>query len=208
MTFFQQQISTSTDGEVTTVTVSLPASRRSSRRGSVDLGVMPPNARRSRRNSLDLFTAEYDVKLSNRSGLATPVSMEQKNVCHIRIDDRENTLLKLCPRCHGVGHGVSDCTEYGDMTCPRCLDWNHWEDSCPNSDVICSTCNTVGHLPVIHGATDWKQRRMIVDTHGWEPFREWFYELSFRSWYIKEHQGTLQFVTDPRLFPIFYLLIE
>ena len=57
----------STDGDtVTSVTVSLPASRRSSRRGSVDLGAMPPTARRSRRNSIDLYTAEYDVKLSNR----------------------------------------------------------------------------------------------------------------------------------------------
>jgi hypothetical protein len=35
----------------------------------------------------------------------------------------------------------------------------------------------------VHDAKDYKQRRMIVDTLGWEPFREWFYELSFRSWW-------------------------
>jgi hypothetical protein len=110
-------------------------------------------------------------------------SMEQKNVCHIRIEDLENSLLKLCPRCHGVGHSVKECSEFGDLSCPRCLDWNHWEDSCPNVDVICSSCNNVGHLPSLHDASNYKQRRMIVDTLGWEPFREWFYELSFRSWW-------------------------
>lgn len=110
-------------------------------------------------------------------------SMEQKNVCHIRIEDLENSLLKLCPRCHGVGHSVKECSEFGDLSCPRCLDWNHWEDSCPNVDVICSSCNNVGHLPSLHEASNYKQRRMIVDTLGWEPFREWFYELSFRSWW-------------------------
>ena len=116
----------------------------------------------------------------SRSGQATPLSMEQKNVCHIRIDDCQNSLIKLCPRCHGVGHLVSECSEFGNLSCPRCLQWDHWEDSCPSSDVMCDTCNTVGHLAVVHSAEDYKQRRMVVDTLGWEPFREWFYELSYR----------------------------
>jgi len=78
---------------------------------------------------------------------------------------------------------VEDCTEFGNLTCPRCLDWNHWEDSCPETDNFCTICSTMGHHPAVHEVTDYKQRRMVVDTLGWQAFREWFYELSFRSWW-------------------------
>jgi hypothetical protein len=47
---------------------------------------------------LRFFVKNNDHNIDPRSGHATPVSMEQKNVCHIRIEDLENTLLKLCPR--------------------------------------------------------------------------------------------------------------
>ena len=30
---------------------------------------------------------------------------------------------------------------------------------------------------------DFRQRRAIVDTLGWQPFQSWFYENSFRSWW-------------------------
>ena len=56
---------------MTSVTVSLPSSKRASRRGSIDLGngtITNGNGgtgsrQRSRRNSIDLYTADYNIKL-------------------------------------------------------------------------------------------------------------------------------------------------
>ena len=36
---------------------------------------------------------------------------------------------------------------------------------------------------MVHEASDFRQRRAIVDTIGWEPFQSWFYENEFRSWW-------------------------
>ena len=47
----------------------------------------------------------------------------------------------------------------------------------------CETCQEYGHHKVVHDAADFRQRRAIVDTLGWEPFQNWFYESSFRSWW-------------------------
>jgi len=35
-------------------------------------------------------------------------------------------------------------------------------------------------MEAIHSANDFKQRRAIVDTIGWEPVKDWFFEPDFR----------------------------
>ena len=70
-----------------------------------------------------------------------------------------------------------------DLSCPRCLEWSHWEDTCRWDSEICSNCGFPGHSPEVHSVSKFKQRRSVVDTVGWEPFREWFYEETFRSWW-------------------------
>ena len=73
-----------------------------------------------------------------------------------------------------------------DLFCPRCLEWDHWEDTCPFNSFgggggeECSACGGKGHSAAVHGASKFKQRRFIVDTVGWQPFTEWFYESTFR----------------------------
>ena len=39
------------------------------------------------------------------------------------------------------------------------------------------------YSPKCHDVTDFRQRRVIIDTIGWEPFQSWFYENEFRSWW-------------------------
>ena len=74
-----------------------------------------------------------------------------------------------------------------DLFCPRCLEWDHWEDTCPSNafggvgGLECSVCGAKGHAAAVHNASKFKQRRSIVDTIGWQPFTEWFYESTFRS---------------------------
>lgn len=171
-------------------TVSLPASKRTSRRGSVDFGGLPPK-QRSRRNSIDLYSADYDIKLlANKAAneISSSQKSEAKNSCHIRVDDMEKSKLKLCQRCHSHMHKVNDCPEFGSLKCPRCMEWSHWEDTCWTNEatdqmITCDTCLAMGHTPAVHEAVDFKQRRAIVDTLGWEAFQSWFYEPTFRSWW-------------------------
>ncbi|XP_023323711.1 uncharacterized protein LOC111697812 [Eurytemora carolleeae] len=166
--------------DVTTVTVSLPPSRNTSRinsrRGSVDIG------KRSRRNSLDIFTAEYSVKMAQGNKVD---SLQQKTAFHMKVDNKDESDLKLCGRCHLPTHNTATCTEYNNLFCPRCLSWEHWEDSCPiqDQDINCSRCNYIGHLEEVHDVTNVHQRRTCVDHLGWEPFQTWFYEPDFRNWW-------------------------
>ena len=62
------------------VTLSLPPSRGTSRRGSSDLGRL--GGRGSRRNSLDIYTAEYAVRLNSSNRVA---AMEQKTAFHMKV---------------------------------------------------------------------------------------------------------------------------
>jgi len=116
------------------------------------------------------------------------MKMIQRSSSHIRVEDMANSKLKFCPRCHSPHHGVNECKEFGDLMCPRCMEWEHWEDSCwttddPDDLAQCETCLEYGHVSSVHDVMDFKQRRAIVDTVGWEPFQPWFYENSFRSWW-------------------------
>ncbi|XP_040575951.1 uncharacterized protein [Lepeophtheirus salmonis] len=168
-------------GSVLNITVSLPASRRGSRCPSTDRN---GTASRSRRNSMDLYSAEYKMKLS-KDGKST---LEQKSVCHIKVDEKNKDDLNLCGRCHNMNHFTARCTEFGNLKCPRCLEWDHWEDTCPTALIstdcsICDKCGANGHVGIIHSATDFNQRRCIVDMLGWVSFQEWFYEFNFRSWW-------------------------
>ena len=62
---------TTKDG-TTSVTVSLPPSRRGSRRGSISEG---GGQIRSRKNSMDLYSANYNVRLSRQG---SPTRLQQK----------------------------------------------------------------------------------------------------------------------------------
>jgi len=177
-------ISVSTDSnDVTNVMVSLPASkntsRTTSRRNSVDL----TGARKGRRGSLDIYTAEYAVKIGNKKNIT---NMEQKTTFHMKVDNQNETDLNLCGRCHLPTHKTAKCTEFGDNNCPRCLAWEHWEDSCWAADTpkpICERCNYEGHTQEVHDTDQYAQRRACVDALGWEPFQEWFYDQAFRGWW-------------------------
>ena len=104
-------------GEVTNVMVSLPASKTTSRglspiltpnlttltltyllatsrRNSVDLS---SKGRRSRRGSLDIYTADYAVKIGNQKNIT---KMQQKNSFHMKVDNKDESDMNLCGRCH------------------------------------------------------------------------------------------------------------
>lgn len=177
---------TNDESDVTQVIVSLPASRNgsrvTSRRNSVSLG----NNRRSRRNSLDVYTAEYAVQVANKSEGGKIQKMEKKTDYHIKVDNEAESGLKLCGRCHLPTHKTEECTEFTDNCCPRCLSWEHWEDSCWTTDSpmeVCSVCNYEGHTDQVHETKKYTQRRAIVDALGWEPFENWFYDQDFRGWW-------------------------
>jgi hypothetical protein len=73
------------------VTLSLPPSRGTSRRGSTDQG------RGSRRNSLDIYTAEYAVRLNANNRVA---AMEQRTAFHMKVGERTFNCGPLRGWCH------------------------------------------------------------------------------------------------------------
>jgi len=179
-------ISVSTDSnDVTNVMVSLPASknasRATSRRNSVDLSA---GGGRGRRGSLDIYTAEYAVKIGNKKNIT---NMEQKTTFHMKVDNKDETDLNLCGRCHLPTHKTAKCTDFGENSCPRCLSWNHWEESCwmheDGQMPVCERCDYEGHTPEVHETDKYTQRRACVDALGWEPFQDWFYDQQFRTWW-------------------------
>lgn len=106
-----------------------------------------------------------------------------------RSMSRERNVAKIryCWRCHHAGHENWQCQE--DVQpggwCPRCLESTHWEDACwvEAAHVLCPICSIPGHLPCVHQATDFRQRKLVIDTFGWLAFREWFQDMTFRSWW-------------------------
>merc|ERR1712133_214786 len=70
------------------------------------------------------------------------------NSFHMKVDNKDENNLNLCGRCHLPNRKTATCTEYGDNCCPRCLAWDHWEDTCWTQDSpahVCATCNYEGH---------------------------------------------------------------
>jgi len=37
--------------------------------------------------------------------------------------------------------------------------------------------------PICDRMDEYNQRRACIDEHGWEPYREWFYDPAFRAWW-------------------------
>ena len=58
-------------------------------------------AGRGRRGSLDIYTAEYAVKIGNKKNIT---DMEQKTTFHMKVDNRADTDMNLCGRCHLPTH--------------------------------------------------------------------------------------------------------
>ncbi len=132
--------------QTTSATVSLRGSRRSSRAASPDRASSSASggAIRSRRNSMDLYTADVEIKLSKKRG-GSVESLVERSTLHIRCDEDTRGDLRLCARCHAPDHDAGACTEFGALGCPRCLEWDHWEDTCPHREdeegaVPCKIC--------------------------------------------------------------------
>ena len=109
-----------------------------------------------------------------------PVQRSRRTSGRKRSMSRERSVAKIryCWRCHKAGHENWQCREEVQPGgwCPRCLETSHWEDECwvEASAVTCPICSLPGHLPCIHQATDFRQRKLVIDTFGWLPFKEWF----------------------------------
>jgi len=101
--------------------------------------------------------------------------------------DKNIAKTRYCWRCHKAGHENWECKEdiQPDEWCARCLETTHWEDNCwvDATHVLCPICSVPGHLPAIHQATDFRQRKLVIDTFGWLSFKDWFQDLAFRSWW-------------------------
>ena len=62
----------------------------------------------------------------------------------------------------------------GYLSC-RCLATDHWLDQCRvTTDTLCTVCYIPGHLPSIHQANNFRQRKLVIDTFGWLAFKDWF----------------------------------
>ena len=51
--------------------------------------------------------------------------------------------------------------------------------------MLCPICSIPGHLPCVHQATDFRQRKLVIDTFGWLAFKEWFQVGPENSFYEK-----------------------
>ena len=58
------------------------------------------------------------------------LTMKSKKDWNLTICKPKTSKLKFCPRCHSPRCSVNECKEYGDLHCPRCMEWACWEDSC------------------------------------------------------------------------------
>ena len=103
------------------------------------------------------------------------IVFHQPHVVYIKL---LHCVVRYCWRCHQAGHENWQCRE--DVQpggwCPRCLETSHWEDQCwvSATSVTCPVCSLPGHLPCIHQASDFRQRKLVIDTFGWLPFKDWF----------------------------------
>ena len=71
-----------------------------------------------------------------------------------QVENEAESEMELCGRCHLPTHKylrfkkknvhshppvsrTKACPEFGTLSCPRCLEWGHWEDSCWAIDHVC-----------------------------------------------------------------------
>jgi len=149
--------------------------------------VTVPQYRRSELN-MDIDTLSERSEEEDEERQRRP-QQPRRQSARKRSMSRERNVAKLryCWRCHHAGHENWQCQE--DVQpggwCPRCLESSHWEDVCwvEQAKVQCPICNIPGHLPCVHQATDFRQRKLVIDTFGWLAFKEWFQDLTFRSWW-------------------------
>lgn len=133
--------------------------------------------------------SERSEEEGEREEVARPKVRSRRISGRKRSESRERNVAKIryCWRCHHAGHENWQCQE--DVQpggwCPRCLESSHWEDACwvEAAHVLCPICSIPGHLPCVHQATDFRQRKLVIDTFGWLAFREWFQDMTFRSWW-------------------------
>lgn len=59
----------------------------------------------------------------------------------------------------------------------------HMKLEADNPMAACESCNYEGHTQDVHDTDEFARRRACVETYGWEPFKEWFYDQSFRTWW-------------------------
>ena len=45
--------------------------------------------------------------------------------------------------------------------------------------MLCTICTLPGHLPCVHETSDFRQRKLVIETFGWLAFKEWFREPDF-----------------------------
>ncbi|TRY74492.1 hypothetical protein TCAL_15654 [Tigriopus californicus] len=129
---------------------------------------------------------DEDHKVSERKFQNIGITIRRRRT---RSASRDRSLAKIryCWRCHQTGHENFDCTAelHPGNWCPRCLENTHWEDGCwvNEQQIFCTICTLPGHLPCVHETSDFRQRKLIVETFGWLAFKDWFREPDFWSWW-------------------------
>ena len=53
------------------------------------------------------------------------------------------------------------------------------KNSATSFQILCTICTLPGHLPCVHETSDFRQRKLVVETFGWLAFKEWFREPDF-----------------------------
>merc|ERR1712233_225072 len=106
------------------------------------------------------ITNSKSISSSINSKNNSITAMEQKTAFHMKVENESESEMELCGRCHLPTHKTKACPEFGTLSCPRCLEWGHWEDACWTQDGephVCSRCNYEGHTEAVHDAEDFKQ---------------------------------------------------
>ena len=92
------------------------------------------------------------------------------NFMFVQSDEEE--IIFWCGRCDYEGHNevVHDAEDFKQVG--NKMFW-HFHSSTPQQTL--SNVRRVSNF--------YQQRRAVVDTLGWEPFQNWFYDQTFRGWW-------------------------
>jgi len=130
-------------------------------------------------------------KNSNRmkidEGPKTPCQRRRRPSGRRKSMSTEKSAMKIRSQYIASESWDGDQSTHQDAWCPRCLETSHWEDNCwvEATRVLCPVCNVPGHLPDVHLTTDFRQRKLVIDTFGWLLFKNWFLDVEFRTWWSK-----------------------